>query len=235
MKALLIADTDFPVRKITEYVVPYGFDVIRYRSAVKAIDNIEEIRPDAVFISAGDFPRHWKTIVQFIRADTGKDTTVIILLTNERFSADDADKAVHIGVQAIVGETFASGEDEKQLFELLSRYRHIGGEEAADGGISGVTGEKAVFLFTNPSSDTIITGSVEKLGTAQIRFKPDAPSMTADLAVGDLLDQCSLKLGTAILSPRCRVSKNAYLLVLDLIDPAESLTKAISAFISSGV
>ena len=49
---MIIADTDAPVRKITDYLAPWGFDSIRYRSAVKAIDNIEEIGPDAVFITA---------------------------------------------------------------------------------------------------------------------------------------------------------------------------------------
>ena len=96
MIALLISDTDIFVDRLEQTVAPCGFDIIRYRSAVKALDNIDEIHPHAVFISASDFPRHWKTLVQFIRADTTRDETVIILLINDRFSNDDADKAIHI-------------------------------------------------------------------------------------------------------------------------------------------
>ena len=104
MKALLIADTDASVMSLTRHIKPYGFDIIRYRSAVKAIENLEEIEPDAVFISAVDFPRHWKTLTQFMRADAKRDDTLIVLITDARFSADDADKAAHLGVQAIIGE-----------------------------------------------------------------------------------------------------------------------------------
>lgn len=227
MKALLVADTDSSVRKLSEYIRPYGFDVIRYRSAVKALDNIEEIRPDAVFISTGDFPRHWKTLVQFIRADTAKDESVIVLLVNDRFTSDDADKAVHIGVQAIVNESLSGPEDEQQLLKVFSRYRHLGTDASYSKQRSF---EKAVFLFTNPVSDTIITGKVEDLSASEIVFKPDAPSMTSDLTIGENIGQCSLKLDETILSPKCRVLKNGYLLVLEIIDANQAQSEAIEAF-----
>ncbi|MDR1588437.1 MAG: hypothetical protein LBS57_13370, partial [Treponema sp.] len=34
-------------------------EIIHYSQALKAMDNIEEINPDAIIISACDFPRHW--------------------------------------------------------------------------------------------------------------------------------------------------------------------------------
>ena len=230
---MIIADTDAPVRKITDYLAPYGFDAIRYRSAVKAIDNIEEIAPDAVFISTGDFPRHWKTIVQFIRADTAKDRTVIVLLTNERFTADDADKAIHIGAQAIVDEALTGTNDEHQLFEVFSRYKQISGESRISKDTLDRIREKTTFMFTNPVSETIITGKVENLSAGEIMFKPDAPAMTADLAAGEIIDQCSLKIDDRILNPKCRVRKNGYLLALEITNADESQSAAIGAFIST--
>jgi DNA-binding response OmpR family regulator len=56
MIALLVADTDLSVRSIEDTIEPYGFDVVRYRSPVKALDNIDELSPDAVFISTGISP-----------------------------------------------------------------------------------------------------------------------------------------------------------------------------------
>jgi hypothetical protein len=236
MKALLVAETDYPVRKITGYVTPLGFDVIRYRSAVKALDNIEEIMPDAVFISASDFPRHWKTLSQFIRADTGKDKTLIILLTNERFTADDADKAATIGVQAIIGEDLERESDERRLADLLARYRDIrqqGTTSATPSNtLSTVECASAVFLFTNPLNDAIITGTVESLSTTSIAFRPDAPAMVAELAVSDILEMCSLKLGDKILSPKCRIQKTGYVLGLEMVEPGETITEAIKALIA---
>lgn len=229
---MLIADTDTSVRKITDCISPWGFDIIHYRSALKAIDNIEEIKPDAVFISAGDFPRHWKTIVQFIRADTGKDKTVIILLTGDRFTSDDADKAVYIGVQAIIKETLADANDEQKILQIFSRYRHV---ETDYPGFDPAVAKNAIFLFTNPLNDAIITGKIEGLSAKEICFKPDAPSMTAELANGEILDQCSLKLNDKILSPKCRIRRNAYLMILELIELKKDDTETIGLFISGSV
>ena len=232
MKAMLIADTDTSVRKITDCISPWGFDIIHYRSALKAIDNIEEIKPDAVFISTSDFPRHWKTIVQFIRADTGKDRTVIILLTGDRFTSDDADKAVYIGVQAIIKETLAEANDEQQILQIFSRYKHV---ESDYPGFDATIAKNAVFLFTNPLNDAIITGKIEGLSAKEICFKPDAPSMTAELVNGEILDQCSLKLNDKILSPKCRIRKNAYMMILELLEITKNDGETITSFISGSV
>lgn len=230
MKALLVADLDATMNAVSRYIKPYGFDTIHYRSAVKAIDNIEEIAPDAVFISTGDFPRHWKTIVQFIRSDTEKDTTVIILLINERFSADDADKAVHIGVQAIIGENLSSADDEKKLVEVFSRYRRIGPE----GIVPTVEnpGARAMFMFTNPVNDVIITGKVESIDARGLVFRPDAPSATADLVPGELIDRCSLKIDDVMLTPTCRIVKNANLMILEFNGLDKRDGEALAGFIS---
>lgn len=233
MKALLIADSDSSVMKISGYIKPYGFDIIRYRSALKAIENIEEIVPDAIMISTGDFPRHWKTLVQYIRSDTEKDKTIIILLINERFTAEDADKAVHIGVQAIITEQMSASNDEHQLMEVFSRYKHIGTDENTF--IYDRIEERTLFLFTNPLNETIITGKVDGLSVKEIKFKPDAPSATTELSSGELLDQCSLKLGGKILSPKCRIKKNTNLMILEFEGLTAQESQFLSDFISGAV
>lgn len=230
MKALLIADSDVAARNISLHIKPYGFDSIRYRSALKAIENIEEIAPDAVFISTGDFPRHWKTIVQFIRSDTDKDATVIVLLINDRFTAEDADKAVHIGVQAIITEALDASNDIHKLKEVFARYRHLGADETPL--VVDRIEERAIFLFTNPVNDAIITGKIDSIGMTEIRFKPDAPSSTADLAPGELLDQCSLRLNGTILSPVCMIKKNTNYMILELTGLDEKMSRTLSEFIS---
>jgi CheY-like chemotaxis protein len=229
MKALLVADTDTTAKTVARYLKPYGFDVIRYRSAVKALDNIEEIAPDAVFISAGDFPRHWKAIAQFIRSDTEKEKTVVILLTNDRFTAEDADKAVHIGVQAIVGESLSGLDEERKLGEVFARYRHVGA--AAEAIEIENPGNSVTFMFTNPANDTIITGIVECISRQDLRFRPDSPAAAANLGAGVELDQCSLKIGAATLSPRCRIRKNGNLIILEFAGLEKREAAAIDAFI----
>lgn len=235
MKALLIADTDSTVKTVSRYVEPSGFDVIRYRSAIKALDNIDEIMPDAIFISTADFPRHWKTIVQFVRSDTGKDRTVIILLVNDRFTSDDADKAIHIGVQAIVSETLDAAGDEPKLTEVFSRYKPI---ESAVGAVRyeyESVSDRAAFMFTNPLNDAIITGKLEGLDASALLFRPDAASSVSELSEGDELAECSLKLGETIINPECRVLKGGTLMRIEIAKMDEGERKSLLSFIGAGL
>lgn len=205
MIALLISDNDTFIDRLENTVVPNGFDIIRYRSAVKALDNIEEISPDAVFISTSDFPRHWKALVQFIRADITREETIIILLINDRFTEDDADKAIHIGVQAMIREDFAGPADEKTLIDIFTRYRFV--DSSRSKRVIHVLREKTSLIFTNPVNDTIITGKVEDLLADEIRFKPDVPSAVSDISEGEPIEDCTLKVGENVFTLNCYVKK----------------------------
>jgi AmiR/NasT family two-component response regulator len=233
MKAMLIADSDTSAGALVEMLRPYGFDVIRYRSAVKALDNICEIEPDAVFISAADFPRHWKVIAQFIRSYAERDRTIVVLLTNERFTAQDADKAIHIGVQAMIDESVRKGDDSERIAGIFSRYKPTA--DLRETFEYHDIGERASFLFTNPITETIITGKVEGVTKSEIMFRPDAPSATADLAVGDVLDQCSLKLDAEVIQAKCLVTRNGNVMHLDFQAMAEKDRLALERFISEAV
>lgn len=235
MKAMIIADSDETVRNVERYVSPLGFDSVHYRSAVKALDNIGEIEPDAVFISSGDFPRHWKAIVQFIRSDTGKDRTVIVLLTGDRFTAEDADKAIHIGVQAIVRETLDSAEDEPKLAQVFARYKSVEGPAGTARYAYENLAEKAAFMFTNPLTEAIVTGRLERLDPEGLQFRPDVPSSAADLCEGDRVGECSLKLGEDLISADCKVRKGGTILRLDFENLGERERKKIEAFIGEGL
>ena len=230
MIALLISDTDTFVDRLEQIVAPCGFDIIRYRSAVKALDNIEEIRPHAVFISTADFPRHWKTIVQYIRSDTARDETVIVLLINDRFSNDEADKAIHIGVQAMIREDGTGSGDDKHpgpVFPLPVCGRHP--ERTTHQQDQG----QNEFLFTNPLNDTIITGKVENLLDDEICFKPDAPGAVADLSEGEPIADCTLKIGEKVFSLDCQVKKAGPMMILGVSGNREELASAIELTLRS--
>lgn len=229
MKALLIADNESLVKVMSQCIISSGFDIIHYRSAVKALDNIGEIEPDAIFISAVDFPRHWKTLVQFVRADTIRGDILIVLLVNERFSTDDAHKANFIGVQAILNEKLDSCEDTEILKKMFSRYGIVSTNKIIN---TDILSEKALFMFTNPLNDTIITGKIENITESDLRFRPDAPSATANLASKAILEQCSLKIDKKILSPRCKIVSNNTIITLEFIEKSEELSKTLHDFIN---
>lgn len=213
------------VDTLQETLYPYGINVIRYRSAIKALDNIEEINPDILFISTGDFPRHWKTLVQYIRSDTARDEAVIILLINDRFTEKDADKAHYIGVQAMINDDFSDPADKKTLLDIFSRYQFV--NSFKNERLISVIRKTTAYLFTNPINGTIITGRVEYITPKKIFFKLDTPSAAANLTEGELIDSGTLKINETVFSPLCRIKKNGPVMMLEIEAENEKLTKAI--------
>src|SRR5215510_14896558 len=98
MKLLLVLGSDSTYNHISLCVRPLGFELIRYYHVLKPMDNIDEIDPHGFIISAVDFPRHWKSMVQFIRNERPKETCPIIILKGNNFPVDDISKASFLGV-----------------------------------------------------------------------------------------------------------------------------------------
>ena len=82
MKALIVLDDKEKLSSISEKLTNAGFDTICYQWLMKALDNLEEISPHLVIISAEDYPRHWKVFVQHIKAHFKDDNTKVFLLTS---------------------------------------------------------------------------------------------------------------------------------------------------------
>ena len=98
MKALVISDR----QEITHFVNPLllnkSFDLIHYKSILKALDNIEEIQPDIIILSADEFPRHWKTLVGFVQSGIGGNEVKVYLYDKNPLSDEDNKKALELGV-----------------------------------------------------------------------------------------------------------------------------------------
>ncbi|WP_428768204.1 hypothetical protein V1L52_06885 [Treponema sp. HNW] len=117
MKALLISESQDILDSYALFFNGIGYDNLCYRWLLKAMDNLEEIKPDLVFIDASDYPRHWKTLVQHIRAC--QPSSPVILLASEHLNEEDRNKAQFLGVYCIT----ASIEEEdtrKKLREYLN-------------------------------------------------------------------------------------------------------------------
>ena len=93
MKALLIADDDIVIEKIKASLTDEGYDVITYRWLIKAMDNVEEIAPEVIVISASSYPRHWKTLVQFVQSGIGGVIPKVVLYAEREFNDDDLRKS----------------------------------------------------------------------------------------------------------------------------------------------
>ena len=107
MKTLLISESRDILTAYADFFKSMGYENLCYRWLLKAMDNLEEIQPDVVFINASDYPRHWKTIVQHIRASGFCNP--VVLIAAEYLDEDDQAKARFLGIYCIT----SSIEDEQ--------------------------------------------------------------------------------------------------------------------------
>lgn len=107
MKALLISDRKEIIDFVTPKIKARGFDLIHYRWIIKALDNIEEIQPDVIVLSAGEYPRHWKTLAGFVQSGIGGNDVKVYLFETNPLSEEDEKKAEGLGVFSFV-ESFTT-------------------------------------------------------------------------------------------------------------------------------
>ncbi len=115
MKTLIICDDESVISKIDTFLQKNGIDTIIYRWLLKALDNLEEISPDSIIVSVYDYPRHWKTLAQFINANLCRKNAKLILYVPQNFSSEEKKKADSLNVSG-----FVESLDENSLLKILS-------------------------------------------------------------------------------------------------------------------
>jgi hypothetical protein len=204
MKLLVILGSDEILNLIAQNIEPLGFDLIRYQHILKAMDNIEEIAPSTIIVSAKDFPRHWKTLVQFVRYNRPKLECPIILLKGPNFSIEEASKAFFLGVSGIVSEDLTRPSEVYQLQRLLSRYLQL--EEKRSSNRFHLEGSgKAGVCLINPVNRSMITGPALTISASGISFQPEEIFDLETLDENMELSECSLRIGEDFITPICRV------------------------------
>lgn len=88
------------------------------------------------------------------------------------------------------------------------------------------------FLFTNPITETIVTGTVKNLTEEGIVFLPDMPANTDNLTADMILDQCSLKIENRSIVPNCKIVSNSSVMNLDFADLSDDDKKIIADFLN---
>jgi len=226
MKLLLVLGSDDNYDVISQNILPLGFEPIHYRHVLKAMDNIDEIDPAAVIISARDFPRHWKILVQFVRSERPKETCPIIILKGTNFNTEETSKALFLGVNGILGDTLENQDDINRLREILGS---VGGMAA--GSTAGSTAGFAAgpvhteqkrpspnrsffvepwhrigLLIANLSGKSILITDVKTISADGLSFTPASPLSIKTVKINTELRLCSLRVGDSILAPVCRIS-----------------------------
>lgn len=216
MKLLLVLGDDDTYNHISIYIKPLGYEFIRYYNVLKAMDNIEEVNPTAIIISAQDFPRHWKTLVQFIRSTRSKDSCPIILLKGENFSVEESSKASYLGVSGIVSESLDNPGEVDRFTEILSRY--IPSEEKRRASrYNPESWHRFNLVLSVPQKGTIVTGKIKSISSVGFSFLPDNPGSLRYISLNTEFDECSLRVGESILSPVCRLVRSGRIISMEFI------------------
>lgn len=104
MKALVISDRQEIIDFVSPLLKAKGFDLIHYRWIIKALDNIEEIQPDVIVLSAMEYPRHWKTLAGFVQSGIGGNDVKMYLYDTEPLPQEEAKKSSDLGLLSFESE-----------------------------------------------------------------------------------------------------------------------------------
>lgn len=118
MKALLVAESEDTLNLYRSFFESLGYDTVCYRWLLKALDNVDEIMPQVIFMNAVDYPRHWKILVQYIRSGLCKSFPVVLLAAQD-ISNDDLKKAEYLEVHCI-RNSIESSETKNEISTLLN-------------------------------------------------------------------------------------------------------------------
>jgi len=232
MKALFLIDNDRIADIARFYLKPLGFETVRYRNPAKAADNLEEIDPDAIIISARDFPRHWKVIARMVRSVKGKDQCIIILLKGETFTVEEAAKATELEVNGVVRDDLDDRREQARFQQLLKRYIVVEEDRAAER-IQPAAWDKLDFIFSHPRTLAPISGRLELVSLTGLSFIPDSPALVDDLSAGELIEDCSMRVGPDILDLACIVAHPGRVLGLEIHQMAEGDKAKLEGYLAA--
>ena len=232
MKLLLVMSSDESYSHILIYVKPLGFDFIRYNYVHKAMDNIEEIDPAALIISANDFPRQWKTMVQFIRSERSKETCPIIILKGEKFSTEEAMKASFMGVSGVLSEGLENNSEINRMQSILGRYLPLG-ERRRSYRTRAENWQRFGFVFSRPYDKVLVSGIVKDISLGGVSFLADNPMLLDAVFLDMELKECSLRAGDSILSPVCRLARTGRIISLEFLGFPAGEKEVLSGYLEN--
>lgn len=232
MKAMLVMASDKVADLSGYYLRPLGFDIIRYRNPIKAMDNIDEVDPEAIIISAEDFPRHWKPFIQMVRVNRPKEKCVFLLLKGNRFPFDEAAKAVFLGVNGVIHENLRDKSELARFQQVLKRYLALDDMRAAERFVPSIY-DRLDFTFAHPDSFVIVTGKIESISSRGLSFRPDSHESVEGLGAGRELPDCSMRIGDEIRSFTCKLSRTGPVIALEFQGADDDDKALISRYLES--
>jgi len=216
MKLLLVLGSNETYEVISRFVKPLGFELVRYHNVLKAMDNIDEADPTGIIISARDYPRHWKTMVQFVRAERPKSSCPIIILKGSAFTVDDSTQASFLGVSGIVTESPDNLAEFGRIQEILCRYLPTD-EKRRTRRYYVQPWQRLKLVIALPGDYALVTGELKTISTGGVSFLPDHSKVLEKTMLNEIFDNCSLRVGDAFISPKCRLVRSGRIISMEFM------------------
>jgi hypothetical protein len=232
MKLLLVMGSNKAYDNMALFLKPLGFELIRYRSVHKAMDNIDEIDPIGIIISAKDFPRHWKTFARFVRYDRPKNECPIVLLKGESFPEEEINKALALEVNGMVLESLENPGETEKIQTLLARYVSVE-DKRKNRRYRPENWSRFGFVFSHPVDERIITGTVKTVSSTGLSFEPSHPAITENLKGDTEIAACSLRAGEDILSPACVIRRPGRIISLEFLSFPDNEKETLDIYLEN--
>jgi hypothetical protein len=221
MKALIISDDDEVIEKINNTLSDAGYDSIIYKWLLKALDNVEEIQPDTVIISACDYPRHWKTFTQFVKSGIGGKIPQVILFTPADFPANEQEKARTLGIKGVFSSCNEAGLELFRSILTAEGPAHVVVKETIPSENASETVPASVkncgLVFTHPSTSAFITGKVVSFQGDIVEFIPDIASLAEGIHDGDVISEISFRKNSEFTYCHGEIAKSGTSLLIKLV------------------
>ncbi|MFP4329758.1 MAG: PilZ domain-containing protein [Spirochaetaceae bacterium] len=232
MKVLLVSDRNDERLALEKHFASRGTEIIHYVHPIKAMDNLDEIAPEVVIFNASDFPRHWKPFLVFLRDIRGRESAVFVLLRDGEFPVEEASKAEHLEVNAILSANLWEERTMEQLGTIISRYHAFRETRQATRFIPG-TSDKIEFLFTNPYTLRLVRGQVHDISITGLRFVPADPAELQNLESGAQLNSASLRLGEEIVAVQAQIVRVTNNVGVQFLKPTPEVEGTIANYLGS--
>jgi hypothetical protein len=232
MKMVLVAASGQYVSALAFHLKPLGFTLEHFSEPINVIERLEEIDAQAILFNAGDFPHHWKPLLQVARQTKPREELIFLLIAPKDFEMEDAAKAAHLGVNGLMQENFVDKRELYRMEEIIRRYLSVQDKRNFTRLVPQQPDELG-FAFTHPRRLAFVNGRVREISIQGSSFLPSRPSTVADLAVGTEIRDCSLKVEDTIISVTCKVTRNREELGFQFLSFGEGGHHALLKYIQS--
>lgn len=190
MKLLYIGKTPLNNRYLSLYK-SFSIESMHYTNPLKAVDNLNEINPDFIYINKNDFPRLWKIVLTSLREHRDESECLFIL---EGVMDDEDLKAFNY----LKGNNSIDNKEENM--ELMKKIIiDKTGHSSLVNTYFPSTGELCIG-FVNPNDFSFVSGEIVQINDSTLIFTVENSDDLKGLDVDNSISEVSINMGSDVVT-----------------------------------